>query len=75
MPGISTRSTNISSTHTRATPEPVGIKMPNMPTPIAYYLTRGSFLLSSLPTIGTSEDASLRQFYGGRNLPMRRLVR
>lgn len=77
MPSISTRTTPITSTHVRATPNPVGVGAApaHMPTPQPPYLGRNPVMLSSLPTIGTAEDASLRQFYGGRNLPMRRLTR
>ena len=76
MPSISTRTTKISSTHVRATPNPVGVGAPAlMPTPQPPYVGRNPTMISSLPTIGTAEDASLRQFYGGRNLPFRRLTR
>lgn len=76
MPSISTRSTNLASTRVRATPNPVGVGVPApMPTPQPPYVGRGPTMISSLPTIGSAEDAALRQFYGGRNLPLRRLTR
>lgn len=37
-------------------------------------LARSSVMISSLPSISTNVDGILRQFYGGRSLPMRRLI-
>lgn len=38
------------------------------------YLQRSTILISSLPSISTDVDGIVRQFYGGRPLPMRRLI-
>ena len=48
------------------------IPMPAPQPPVA--IRRSPVLISSLPIISTSVDGVLRQFYGGPNVPTRRLV-
>lgn len=45
-----------------------------MPTPVPYNLAQSTVMISSLPSIATDVDGITRQFYGGRQLPMRRLI-
>ena len=54
-----------------ARPEPF-LPMPAPEPPLA--IRRSPALISSLPAISTSTDGLLRQFYGGQNVPTRRLV-
>ena len=37
-------------------------------------IRRSPVIISSLPIISTNVDGILRQFYGGRNLPIRRII-
>ena len=46
-----------------------------MPAPeLPLGIRRSPFMVSSLPAISTSVEGVLRQFYGGQNVPTRRLV-
>jgi hypothetical protein len=47
---------------------------PAMPPELPIAIRRSPVMISSLPPISTSVDGVLRQFYGGRNVPTRRLV-
>jgi hypothetical protein len=38
------------------------------------HLIRSPVMISSLPGMATSTDGLTRQFYGGKNLPIRRLI-
>lgn len=48
--------------------------MPALPPEPPIAIRRSSVLISSLPIISTNVDGITRQFYGGRTLPMRRLI-
>lgn len=50
------------------TPQPVRAPAP------PYHLQQSTIMISSLPSISTDVDGIIRQFYGGRPLPMRRLI-
>jgi hypothetical protein len=41
---------------------------------VSAFLTKSPVMISSLPSIATSVDGIVRQFYGIRNLPQRRLI-
>jgi hypothetical protein len=47
---------------------------PALPPEAPVAIRRSPVMISSLPPISTSVDGVLRQFYGGRNVPTRRLV-
>jgi len=55
-----------------ATPEPT----PSVPPAPAWppHLLQSTVMISSLPSISTSADGLVRQFYGGANVPTRRLI-
>lgn len=48
--------------------------MPSLPPEPPIVIRRSPVLISSLPIISTNVDGITRQFYGGRTLPMRRLI-
>ena len=73
MPSLSSRSINLSNTHVRVTPEPVGIGQQPLPTPLPIGVLRSPLMLTSMPAIAATSEAAMRQFYGGRGLPMRRV--
>lgn len=41
---------------------------------LATSLQRSTAMISSIPSISTNVDGIVRQFYGGRSLPTRRLI-
>jgi hypothetical protein len=55
----------------RAPSQPI---LQHFPTPPPIYIARSPVLISSLPGIASTQDAALRQFYGGRILPTRRVT-
>jgi hypothetical protein len=73
MPSLSSRSVNLPS-HIKVPPQPVGVRA-EIPTPPPTYVGRHPFMLSSLPGIATTDDSAMRQFFGGRIAPMRRVAR
>lgn len=62
----------------RVTPAPRAPQPPPRFQPIApeppIGIRRSPVMLSSLPLISTNVDGVIRQFYGGANVPTRRLV-
>ena len=75
MPSLSSRTVEMPANWTRepqgarANPQPVQ----SFPNPAPVYIQRTPFLASSIPAIAATQDAALRQFYGGRILPARRV--
>lgn len=47
---------------------------PSLPPQLPIAIRRSPVMISSLPPISTNVDGVLRQFYGGQNVPTRRLV-
>lgn len=74
MPSVASRATSLANHYSKAPAQPGNVPFsPGMPTPLSPWLGRGAMMISSLPSPGTSYDSALRQFYGGRNLPARRV--
>jgi len=55
------------------TPDPVGFRPNPAPEP-PIAIRRSPVMISSLPAIATDRDGLARQFYGGPNVPTRRLT-
>jgi hypothetical protein len=77
MPTLSSSRLELNPNHyRRVTPEPVGgVRFTSNPAPeppIA--IRRSPVMISSLPSIATGADGTARQFYGGANVPTRRLI-
>lgn len=53
--------------------QPVPTMVPPAPV-IPAHLQQSSVMISSLPSISTSVDGIIRQFYGGARVPTRRLI-
>jgi hypothetical protein len=68
------RSIDTSTLHRVQPARPVSIATPIVPK-LPDHLTQSTVMISSLPSISTNVDGITRQFYGGRTLPVRRLVR
>jgi hypothetical protein len=74
MPSLISRSVDVSDRWARAqNGAPASQMIPHFPTPPPNYVSRSPFLQSSIPSIASTQDGALRQFYGGRHLPMRRV--
>lgn len=78
MPSLSSRQIDVSSSHVRARGGPIEAPISPapiaMPTPQPPYLGRHPRMISSMPGVYATADAAIRQFYGGRNVPARRVA-
>lgn len=73
MPSLNSRSVDLSSNYAQVQPGAAAQPASSIPTPAPHYIGRSPMMTSSLPSIASTHDAALRQFYGGRNLPVRRV--
>lgn len=86
MPSLRSRSVDVSAGYVRSSPQPIGISagpqpitspgtgIHGIPTPPPIHVTRSPWMVSSVPSLGQSGDGTVRQFYSGRNLPVRRVI-
>jgi hypothetical protein len=73
MPSLSSRTVSMPDwmrAQQRAPDQPITT---HHPTPAPVYLGRSPVMISSMPGIAATQDGAMRQFYGGRVLPSRRV--
>lgn len=72
MPSLKASAVELSDNYRSLAPEASVSPVPHPPIPPAH-ATQSSVMISSMPSVSTSSDGITRQFYGGRNLPTRRI--
>lgn len=73
MPSLRESAIELSPSRYRRLPSEPAPFQPNPAPALPIGVQRATVMISSLPPIATDVDGVLRQFYGGRNLPFRRL--
>ena len=70
MPSLSASAVSRPESMTRVAPAAATAPTPPLPNPTG----RSTVMLAGLPGIGSGPDAILRQFQGGREVPMQRIL-